>query len=147
MRTILADLQAVGETGANVVVEELPVVVGDPGQLSQVFHNLITNAVKFVVSDVPAEVVVSAERTDDAWCFSVRDNGIGIAEEHRGRIFLMFKRLHGRWEYPGTGIGLALCHKIVTRIGGRIWVEASEGPGCDFRFTVPDVAPMAEVGT
>lgn len=142
---ILADLRAAGESAADVVIEKLPVVDGDPGQLSQVFQNLLTNAVKFVPPGVAAKVVVSAERMGNAWCFSVRDNGIGIAEEHQKRIFLMFKRLHGRSEYPGTGIGLALCHKIVTRIGGRIWTESTTGDGCDFRFTVPDVAPAAEV--
>ena len=145
VRTILADLGAAGEAGVDVVVEELPTVEGDPGQLAQVFQNLLTNAVKFVQPDVPAAVVVSATRMEASWCFSVRDNGIGIAEEHQQRIFSMFKRLHGRSEYPGTGIGLALCHKIVSRIGGRIWVEPAPGHGCVFLFTVPDVAPVAEV--
>jgi signal transduction histidine kinase len=79
-----------------------------------------------------------------AWCFSVADNGIGIPPVHRERVFLMFKRLHGRSEYPGTGIGLALCHKIVTRFGGRIWLEGETAQGTVFRFTVPDPAPLAQ---
>lgn len=142
----LADLDVVVvESGATVVVGELPTVVGDPGQLAQLFHNLLSNALKFVGADVSAEVRVSAERVDGAWCFSVEDNGIGIAEAHRARIFLMFKRLHGRAEYPGTGIGLALCHKIVSRFGGRIWLEGRSGPGTIFRFTVPDDAPLEVV--
>jgi PAS domain S-box-containing protein len=142
VRGALADLdRAVVESGAEVVVEELPVVVGDAGQLALLFQNLLSNAVKFVAEGVPAQVRVSAERMGEAWCFSVQDNGIGIAELHRERIFLMFKRLHGRSEYPGTGIGLALCHKIVSRLGGRIWLDPAPGGGSSFRFTLPDVGP------
>lgn len=146
VRAALADLDGVvNESGAKVVVGQLPIVEGDPAQLAQVFQNLLANALKFIARDVPAEVTVSAERAGEAWCFSVKDNGIGIAAEHRERIFLMFKRLHGRSEYPGTGIGLALCHKIVSRFGGRIWVADGSGPGSDFCFTVPDVGSLAEV--
>lgn len=141
----LSDLDRVlRERDAIVVIEELPTLDADPAQLAQIFHNLLTNAIKFVAPDVQARVRVSADRMDRSWCFSVADNGIGIAEEHRERIFLMFKRLHGRSEYPGTGIGLALCHKIIGRLGGRIWVESTPGHGSVFRFTVPDVpAPEA----
>ena len=136
----LADLdRAVVESGAEVVVGALPVIVGDPGQLALLFQNLLSNALKFVAEGVPAEIRICAERLSEAWCFSVQDNGIGIAELHRERIFLMFKRLHGRSEYAGTGIGLALCHKIVSRLGGRIWVEAAPAGGSIFRFTLPDV--------
>ena len=139
VKAALADLdRAVVESGAEVLVGTLPVVDGDPGQLALVFQNLLSNAVKFVAEDVPARIGVSAERCDGAWCFSVEDNGIGIAELHRDRIFLMFKRLHGRSEYPGTGIGLALCHKIISRLGGRIWLEPAPGGGSVFRFTLPD---------
>ncbi len=142
----LADLDVVVvESGATVVVEELPTVIGDPGQLAQLFHNLLSNALKFVAPGGSAEVRVSAERVGNAWCFSVEDNGIGIAEAHRARIFLMFKRLHGRAQYPGTGIGLALCHKIVSRFGGKIWLEGRSGGGTVFRFTVPDEAPSEVV--
>ena len=147
VRNALADLDGVVATsGAKVVVGELPIVNGDPAQLAQVFQNLVSNALKFVTQDVPCEVRVSAERLGEAWCFSVQDNGIGIAEEHQERIFLMFKRLHGRSEYPGTGIGLALCHKIVSRFGGRIWVEGESGHGSVFRFTVPDASALDEAG-
>jgi light-regulated signal transduction histidine kinase (bacteriophytochrome) len=91
-----------------------------------------------VSDDRLPEIRVSAARDGTAWCFAVEDNGIGIDEMHRARIFMMFKRLHGRAEYPGTGIGLALCHKIVSRFGGRIWLEGRTGDGSAFRFTVPD---------
>lgn len=147
VRTAVADLErAMSETGATIEVGELPVVEGDPGQLSQLFQNLLSNALKFVAADVPARVRVSATRVDESWCFSVADNGIGIAPAHRERVFLMFKRLHGRTQYPGTGIGLALCHKIVTRFGGRIWLADDHVDGCEFLFTVPDLAPVGEVG-
>jgi PAS domain S-box-containing protein len=146
VRSAVADLErAMGDSGASIEVGELPVVEGDPGQLSQLFQNLLSNALKFVAADVPARVRVTSRRVGGAWCFSVADNGIGIAPEHRDRVFLMFKRLHGRAQYPGTGIGLALCHKIVTRFGGRIWLADNEGAGCEFLFTVPDLGPASEV--
>lgn len=141
VRSAVADLeQAIGGSGASIEVGDLPVVEGDPGQLSQLFQNLLSNALKFVAPDVPPRVTVTARREHDAWCFSVADNGIGIAPEHRKRVFLMFKRLHGRAQYPGTGIGLALCHKIVTRFGGRIWLADTTNEGCEFLFTVPDLS-------
>jgi light-regulated signal transduction histidine kinase (bacteriophytochrome) len=145
VRSAVADLKLViGDSGATVEVGELPAVDGDPGQLSQVFQNLLSNALKFTAPDVPAHVRVTAERWPDAWCFSVADNGIGIAPAHRERVFLMFKRLHGRSEYPGTGIGLALCQKIVTRFGGRIWLAEGPEEGCEFLFTIPDLAAASE---
>ncbi len=141
VRAALADLdRVITESGAQIVVDELPVIDGDPGQLALVFQNLLANALKFVGDDRPAEIRVRAERAEAAWCFSVEDNGIGVPEVHRERIFMMFKRLHGRNEYPGTGIGLALCHKIVDRLGGRIWLEAMPDGGSVFRFTLPDDA-------
>jgi signal transduction histidine kinase len=137
----LSDLgRVIEESGATVVVDELPTVLGDPAQLALVVQNLLSNALKFVAPGAAPAVHVSAERMGEAWCLSVADNGIGIPAVHRTRVFLMFKRLHGRTEYPGTGIGLALCHKIVTRFGGRIWLEEPTGPGTILRFTVPDVA-------
>jgi PAS domain S-box-containing protein len=148
VQSALADLdRVVVESGAQVTVEELPVVEGDSGQLALLFQNLLSNALKFVAEDVPPVIRVSAVRTGDAWCFTVADNGIGIPEVHRDRVFVMFKRLHGRSEYPGTGIGLALCHKIVNRLGGKIWLEtAAAGPGSVLRFTLPDaVAPTEQV--
>jgi PAS domain S-box-containing protein len=147
VRAAVADLErAMGDSGATIEVGDLPIVDGDPGQLSQLFQNLLSNALKFVAPDVPARVRVTAHRQGDAWSFSVTDNGIGIAAVHRDRVFLMFKRLHGRAQYPGTGIGLALCHKIVTRFGGRIWLAEDTEVGCEFLFTVPDLAPVGEVG-
>ena len=146
VRSAVADLEwAMGDTGAAIEVGDLPVVDGDPGQLSQLFQNLLSNALKFVTADVPARVRVTAHRKNDAWCFSVADNGIGIAAANRDRVFLMFKRLHGRTQYPGTGIGLALCHKIVTRFGGNIWLADDTEEGCEFLFTVPDLDPFGEV--
>ena len=141
VQTVVGDLdRVVTESRARVTIDELPTVLGDPAPLAQVFQNLVSNALKFTEPDVAPVVRVSAERMGRAWCFSVTDNGIGIPPVHRERVFLMFKRLHGRSEYPGTGIGLALCHKIVTRLGGRIWLEDDPTQGTVFRFTVPDLA-------
>ncbi|WP_319431351.1 ATP-binding protein [Mycobacterium sp. RTGN5] len=146
VRSALADLdRVIVESGAIVVVDELPVIEGDSGQLALLLQNLLSNALKFVATDVRPEIRVSAVRDVDAWCFTVEDNGIGIAEVHRDRIFLMFKRLHGRSEYPGTGIGLALCHKIITRLGGRIWLDGDAKRGSAFHFTLPDVELAKEV--
>ncbi len=141
----LADLdRIVVDSGAEVVVDDLPVVEGDAGQLALLFQNLLSNALKFVAEGVAPKIRVSADRSGDAWQFTVEDNGIGIPEVHRERIFLMFKRLHGRSEYPGTGIGLALCYKIVNRRGGRIWLEAGAVSGSVLRFTLPDAEVMSE---
>jgi light-regulated signal transduction histidine kinase (bacteriophytochrome) len=108
-------------------------VRGDPTQLRQLFQNLIVNAVKFRGPEAP-EVHVSAERRDGSWQFSVRDNGIGIEAQYQERIFVLFQRLHTRAEHPGTGIGLAICKKIVERHGGNISVESQPGHGSTFRF-------------
>jgi PAS domain S-box-containing protein len=128
---------AMEEAGATVTHDPLPVVVGDPGQLGQLLQNLVANAVKFR-GDEPPRVHVSAERGDGHWTFTVRDNGIGIDPEYADRIFVIFQRLHTRNEYPGTGIGLAICKKIVERHGGRIWFDSVPGEGTTFRFTIPD---------
>jgi signal transduction histidine kinase len=130
---------AMEECGAVVTHDPLPAVMADGPQLRQVFQNLIGNALKFRNSARP-QVHVSAERQGDGWVFSVRDNGIGIAPEYVDRIFVIFQRLHARNEYSGTGIGLAICKKIVERHGGRIWVESQPGRGATFRFTIPDGA-------
>ena len=118
----------------------LPVVYGDRVQLSQLFQNLLGNAIKYRSERTP-EIRVSAERSGDDWIFSVHDNGIGIAGEHHEKIFEIFGRLHHRDEYPGTGIGLAICHRIVERHGGRIWVESEEGSGSTFHFTIRGTGP------
>jgi len=132
----LANLKpAIEESGAVVTHEPLPFIRGDEVQLTQLFQNLIGNAVKFHGQE-PPQVHISAKRKDGDWVFTVQDNGIGIAPEQRERIFLIFQRLHHRSEYPGTGIGLALCHRIVERHGGRIWVESEVGKGSTFYFTL-----------
>jgi chemotaxis family two-component system sensor kinase Cph1 len=128
----------IAETGAVLRLDPLPTVVGQPLQLSQVFQNLTSNALKFVTLGVIPEVAISAERVEDEWRFCVTDNGVGIEPRHRERIFGMFKRLHTRAEYAGSGIGLALCKRIVERNGGRIGVEdAPVGAGTRFWFTLP----------
>ena len=138
----LTSLQiAIEESEAVVTYEEpLPTIVADATQMLQLTQNLIANAIKFRGEAAP-RIHVSAERIDGAWQFSVRDNGIGIAPEYRDRVFVLFQRLHGRDEYTGTGIGLAVCKKIVERRGGQLWVDSTEGGGSTFRFTVPDLDP------
>ncbi len=139
---VVGDLAAaIEESSATVSHGPLPTLPGDPTQLKQLFQNLLANAIKFR-GERPPEVQVTAERQGDAWVFAVRDNGIGIEPEYRERIFVLFQRLHTRAEYPGTGIGLAICKKIVERRGGRIWVESEPGQGTTFRFTLP--AGLAE---
>ena len=139
---VVAGLGArIAETGATVRVDPLPTILSQPTQLGQVFQNLISNSLKFIPPGVVPEVVVSAERIGDEWDFSVTDNGIGIEARHRDRIFGMFKRLHSRAEYEGSGIGLALCKRIVERQGGRIGVDApASGQGSCFWFALPITA-------
>jgi signal transduction histidine kinase len=123
------------EAGATVEVGEMPVVRADHRNLSQVFQNLIANAVKF--SEQEPHVKVHASRVEGSWWFSVSDNGIGMEPSKAEEIFEPFHRLHGEGEYPGTGIGLAVCERIVEQHGGRIWVESEPGKGSTFRFTLP----------
>ena len=137
IRGLTANLQSsIEESGARVCTERLPVIIADASELLQLFQNLVSNAIKFR-GDRPPEIRISAEEKKNEWVFSIADNGIGIAAEHAEDVFIIFKRLHTREEYPGSGIGLAICKKIVERNGGRIWVESQPGQGSIFKFTWP----------
>jgi len=145
---VLKDLErAIKEGQAEVSHDTLPTVLADAAQLGRVFQNLVGNALKFRRLDMSPRIHIGAERVADQkadepnvmWRFSVRDNGIGIAPEYHQRIFQIFERLHGKNAYPGSGIGLAICKKIVERRGGRLWVESAEDSGTTFFFTLPGV--------
>lgn len=125
------------QTGAVVRRGTLPTVTADVAQIGQLFQNLIGNALKYRGEDTPL-VLIEARRREDAWEVRVTDNGLGIAKQHQDRVFRMFQRLHTAQEYPGAGIGLSFCKRIVERHGGRIWVESEEGKGSTFHFTLPD---------
>ena len=131
---------AVKESQAIITHDPLPAVMGDDKQLAQLFQNLLSNAVKFGGAQ-PPRIHISAKQTDGEWLFSVRDHGIGLDPQYADRIFVIFQRLHTREEYPGTGIGLAICKKIVERHGGRMWVESELGKGATFYFTLRDEEP------
>ncbi len=128
---------SIAESRAVITHDPLPTIESNPTELILVFQNLISNALKFR-SDRGPEVHIGCRRREGGWLFTVRDNGIGIDTQFIDRIFMIFQRLHTREEYPGTGIGLAICRKIVERHGGRIWVESSPGTGSTFCFTIPD---------
>jgi light-regulated signal transduction histidine kinase (bacteriophytochrome) len=132
--------EAIEESDAAVSHDALPTVMADGSQLIQLFQNLIGNAVKFREAEPPG-VHVSAEKKENEWLFSVQDNGIGIDPEHYERIFMIFHRLQSEAGYPGTGIGLSICKKIVERHGGRIWVSSDPGKGSTFYFTIPMAGP------
>ena len=138
-----ADLRtSIAEAAAEISHGPLPTVLGDFGQFARLFQNLLGNAVKFRGED-PPRIHVSAEQNAQEWVFSVRDNGIGLDPQFADRIFMVFQRLHGHEDYPGTGIGLAIARKIVEQRGGRIWVESEPGQGATFHFTVPVHPPGA----
>ena len=138
LQDTLANLQtAIEETDATVTHDQLPTVLADESQLVQVFQNLVSNAIKFR-GQAPPAIHIGAQRKNDEWVFSVRDNGMGIEPQYHDRIFVIFQTLHARDQYPGTGIGLALCKRIVERHRGRIWVESALGEGATFYFTIPD---------
>jgi light-regulated signal transduction histidine kinase (bacteriophytochrome) len=142
---VVSDLAtAIAEARASVTRDTLPTVLGDATQLRQVFQNLIANGIKFHRPDDTPRVHISATQDHQAWTFGVSDNGIGIEHQYRERIFALFQRLHTRADYPGTGIGLAICKKIVERHGGQICVESEPGRGTTFRFTVPMVLDEKE---
>ncbi len=126
----------IDEAGGTVTAERLPLVMADGAQMQRLLQNLIGNAMKYR-SDQPPSVRIWAEQEGNNWTFSVQDNGIGLNPQYKDRIFQIFQRLHRREEYPGTGVGLAICKKIVECHDGRIWVESSEGHGATFRFTLP----------
>jgi len=128
---------SVREAGAEVSCGELPTVMGARSQLVELLRNLIGNGLKYRGADAP-RIRVCAERKGNEWTFAVSDNGIGIAPRHRERIFEMFQRLHDQGEFPGTGIGLAVCRRVVQQHGGRIWVESEPGKGSVFYFTIPE---------
>ena len=128
---------SIDESRADVTYDLLPVVVGDEAQLIRLFQNLIGNAIKFRGWE-PLKIHISARREGAEWVFSIRDNSIGIDPGQAERIFVIFQRLHPKQEYPGTGVGLAICKRIVERHGGRIWVESEAGKGATFYFTITD---------
>jgi PAS domain S-box-containing protein len=138
LERVLKSLEVViQESGATITHDPLPTIEAELVGFGQLLQNLIGNALKFR-GDEPPRVHISATRQDRAWQFAVRDNGIGIASEYQERIFILFQRLHGRDEYAGTGIGLAICKKIAERHGGTLWVESTPGEGSTFLFTIPD---------
>src|SRR5262249_24021091 len=127
---------AIENSGALITNQELPTVKADPTQLGQLLQNLIANAIKFHGPESPRVHVSACERPDE-WVFSVKDNGIGIDPQYFERIFVIFQRLHVAADYPGTGIGLAVCKRIVERHNGRIWIESELGSGSTFFFGLP----------
>jgi PAS domain S-box-containing protein len=129
---------SIEETGTKLNISSLPKINGDSIQIEQLFQNLLSNSIKFRGNKEPV-IQISAEDKDSFWLFSFRDNGIGIEQKFKDRIFVIFQRLHSQQEYPGTGIGLALCKKIVERHGGNIWMESTPGDGTTFYFTIPKV--------
>jgi signal transduction histidine kinase len=128
---------AIHESNAQISLGGMPAVRVHESHLSQIFQNLIGNAIKYRKQNQPLHIQVSAERSGTHWVFRIADNGIGVPPDYREAIFGIFKRLHGKGEYSGTGMGLAICQRIVERYGGRIWVESGSGDGSEFVFTLP----------
>jgi light-regulated signal transduction histidine kinase (bacteriophytochrome) len=130
-------LESIRETGAEITVEPLPALEVDPLKMSLVFQNLISNAIKFRQPGEKPRICIEARKDTGEWRVSVRDQGIGFDQKYSEKIFSAFHRLHGKGEYPGTGIGLAICERLVKAHGGRIWAEARPGAGATFHFTLP----------
>ncbi len=127
---------AIQDSGATVSRTDLPQICMHEFQLEQVLQNLVGNAIRYRGA-LPPCISIAAEQSGEEWLFSVRDNGIGIDPEYKEQIFGIFKRLHSASEYPGTGMGLAICQRVIERVGGRIWVESEPGRGSTFYFTIP----------
>ena len=143
METCRLQLRSVLEdSGGRIDFARLPDVKGDALRLTQLFQNLLNNAVKFQRPGVPPLVTITARRFGEFWEFAIADNGIGISADECVQVFEIFRRLHTADEYPGTGIGLSICKKIVETHGGRIWAESEPGKGATFRFTLPDTATV-----
>jgi light-regulated signal transduction histidine kinase (bacteriophytochrome) len=137
LNRVLTNLEAaINDSRASIVTSDLPRIRMHEFELEQILQNLIGNAIRYR-RDVRLDISVGAERHEDDWLFSVEDNGIGIESEYREQIFGVFKRLHSFAKYPGTGMGLAICQRIIERAGGRIWVESEVGKGSKFFFTIP----------
>jgi light-regulated signal transduction histidine kinase (bacteriophytochrome) len=127
----------VAESCAEISISQLPQIYSSKIQMQQLFQNLISNAIKFRRNDVSPIIQIDCQREINYWLFSVKDNGIGIPSAYKDKIFTIFQRLHDKDEYPGTGVGLALCKKIVEQLGGQIWVESVQHEGSTFIFTLP----------
>jgi light-regulated signal transduction histidine kinase (bacteriophytochrome) len=139
LKEALANLRApIAESGAVVTHDSLPALTTDETQLAQVFQNLVGNAIKYRSVEIPRVHISATKNGGNEWIFSVRDNGLGIDPQYFVRIFILFQRLHGQEDFKGTGIGLAICKKIVERLGGTIWVESQPEKGSTFCFTLPE---------
>lgn len=138
LKEVIADLDvAIKESNAKITSATLPVLLGNETELKRLFQNLISNAIKFRKKNVLPEIIITVEEKEKEYLFAIKDNGIGIEEKHINKLFIIFQRLHSVEEYPGTGIGLATCKKIVTLHKGKIWVESKLGEGSVFYFTLP----------
>ena len=133
--------QAVSESGASIHIETLPRVECDPAQISQVFQNLISNAINYRAERTPS-IAIDAAYTPEGWVFAVRDNGVGFSMEYAHKLFAVFQRLHRMEEFEGTGIGLANVRRIVERHGGRVWAEGAPDQGATFSFAIPRKLPI-----
>ncbi len=127
------------ETNGKIVMGDLPDIYGDESQIRQLFQNLVGNAIKFRKQGVDPEITITAEKAGGNWVFKVKDNGIGIEETYKDRIFVIFQRLHSKEAYEGTGIGLAICRQILKKHGGEISLTSEPGNGTEFFFTIPTI--------